>query len=49
MVMSNAIWQSWNAGDSATAAATGSIMIVGMGIIFYSLLRAFPKIFGSKL
>jgi len=44
IVMATAIWQRWQTGDSATAAALGVMMVLVMGIVIGALLKAFPQI-----
>jgi iron(III) transport system permease protein len=48
MVISTCIWQRWQSGESAAAAALGVMMVLGMGIILLPLLKAFPQIFGER-
>ena len=48
MVIATSIWQRWQSGETAAAAALGVIMIVGMGLIILPLLGAFPHIFGER-
>ncbi|MFC1893939.1 ABC transporter permease [Chloroflexota bacterium] len=47
MVMATAIWQQWQGGNSAAAAAMGVIMVFAMGIVVLTLVRRFPQAFGE--
>lgn len=46
VVMATAIWERWQSGETDAAAALGVIMVLAMGAIVLSVLRAFPQIFG---
>jgi iron(III) transport system permease protein len=49
IVISVAIWQRWQSADSGTAAALGVIMVMGMGVILYLLVRFFPQLVGTRV
>ncbi len=46
-IISTALWQQWQNGKTAEAAAIGVMMVVGMGLILFILIMAFPKLFGE--
>ncbi|MDP2645175.1 MAG: iron ABC transporter permease [Desulfobacterales bacterium] len=47
LVMATAIWQRWQTDDTSSAAAIGVIMVLGMGVVIFALLWAFPQVFGA--
>jgi iron(III) transport system permease protein len=48
MVLATAIWQRWQSGETAAAAALGVIMVIVMGTIVLVLQKLFPQIFGGR-
>jgi ABC-type Fe3+ transport system permease subunit len=48
-VLAVSIWQRWISVDHGTASALGVIMVLGMGVILYALVRFFPHLVGTRV